>query len=315
MDERVDRFYIYNFSLKKENIDQRLDRILIQYLEDNDDLPFALSRNKVQKYIKNGFVLVNGRTCKPSCKINKNDRVELKIPVESEQPQEREAQKIYCEIVYYDDDIIIVNKPQGLVVHPAYGHSSGTLVNAILYYFPEMKKNTDLSRCGLVHRLDKDTSGLLVLARNERSHIDLSRQFKERKVKKEYAALVKGQMTERSGSLTTGIGRDPRDRKKMRATGDKKAFTAFEVLETFPYYSFIKLFPHTGRTHQLRVHMNHLKHPIVGDVIYSGKSIPWDDLGLMLCATRLSFFHPTNKEMVSFEIGIPDRFKILLNST
>lgn len=296
---------------------QRLDSFLFNYLSDEITVAYpeiSLSRSKIQKFIKEAYIMVNEVPVKRSYQLKGGDVIDIKIPLEFGKELDVNPEKLYFEIIYFDRDIIVINKPQGLVVHPAHGHYSHTLINGIIYYFPELKKNTNFARFGLVHRLDKDTSGLLVIARNDIAQINLSTQFKLRKVEKEYVAIVKGHLKNHSGEVSTRIGRNPIHRKKMAVllTDGKEALTTYKVIEYLNNHTFVKLYPHTGRTHQLRVHMNYLGHPIVGDPIYSRNRTEFDRFGLMLCARRLKFYHPQDNRELNFEIDIPDRFKILL---
>ncbi len=309
-------YYKNRLIIDSSNIDKRIDNFLFQYLSSNIEVnnELAVSRNKIQKFIKEEFILVNEVPIKQSYKLKENDKVDIKIPIEFGSTTEVEPEPIDIEIVYSDSDIVVINKPHGLVVHPAHGHYSHTLVNAILYHFPEMKKNTNLLRFGIVHRLDKDTSGLLVIAKNDYAQMNLSMQFKGRKVQKEYIAIVKGLIKNRTGEIQNRIGRSPMNRKKMSVllTGGRDTFTEYKVIEYFKNYTYVQLHPLTGRTHQLRVHMSYIGNPIVGDTIYSKKKGEYDNLGLMLCAKKLRFFHPRDERTMNFEVDIPDRFKILL---
>ncbi len=311
-------YYKEKIIVAEQDAHKRIDNFLFEHLsnEMEDEFPeISISRNKVQKFVKQGYILVNEILVKQSYQLKPGDKIEIKIPIEFGKELEVKPEKIFFEIIYFDKDIIVINKPPGLVVHPSYGHYSHTLVNGILYYFPEMKKNTNLSRFGLVHRLDKDTSGILIIARNDMAQINLSMQFKLRKIEKEYIGIVKGNLKNYEGEISTRIGRNPLHRKKMTVllTGGKEAFTSYKVIEYLKDFTYVKLYPHTGRTHQLRVHMNYLGHPIVGDAIYTRAKTEFDALGLMLCAKKIKFCHPQDNREMNFEIDIPDRFEILLN--
>ena len=271
-----------------------------------------LSRTMIQKLIEDGDVLVNGNTRKISYKVQAGDIIELNIP----EPKETgiKAQEIPLDIVYEDNDIIVVNKPKGMVVHPANGNPDGTLVNAIM-----AKCKGSLSgiggeiRPGIVHRLDKDTSGLLIVAKNDQAHINMSKQIKDREVKKIYIALVKGNIAEDEATINMPIGRSTKDRKKMAVRKDgKEAITHFKVLKRYGKYTLLEIKIDTGRTHQIRVHMAEIGHPVVGDSVYSSGKNEFGVEGQMLHAKSLDFEHPITKKQMHLEAELPEYFKKIL---
>ena len=272
-----------------------------------------LSRTMIQKLIEEGDVLVNGNTKKISYKVQAGDIIELNIP----EPKETgiKAQEIPLDIVYEDNDIIVVNKPKGMVVHPANGNLDGTLVNAIM-----AKCKGTLSgiggeiRPGIVHRLDKDTSGLLIVAKNDQAHINMSKQIKDREVKKIYIALVKGNIAEDEATINMPIGRSTKDRKKMAVRKDgKEAITHFKVLKRYDKYTLLEIKIDTGRTHQIRVHMAEIGHPVVGDSVYSSGKNEFGVEGQMLHAKSLDFEHPITKKQMHLEAELPEYFKEVLS--
>lgn len=282
----------------------RLDKFLAEKLRE-------LSRSSIQQLIREGLVLVDGVPSKPSYRLKGGELVTVTIPPPP--PLEPEPFPIPLDVVYEDRWIIVINKPAGLVVHPAPGHQSDTLVNAILARWPELRGLEDRTRLGIVHRLDKDTSGLIVVARDERTKVELQRQFKERLVRKVYLALVMGKIYPLHGRIEAPIGRSLRNRKKMAViSGGREAITEYRVLEYLPGYSYIEVYPLTGRTHQIRVHLSYKGHPIVGDRIYGrGPSIP----GLerpFLHAYSLTFKHPASGEEMTFKAPLPPELEEIL---
>ncbi len=303
-----------SFQIEKHQAGNRLDHALHQLLPD-------YSRSKIQQWIQQGFVCINREQCKPRQKVFNGDRVDLDVPEQvriSDRPQ-----AIEFNILYQDEDIFVINKPADLVVHPAAGHQDGTLVNGLLAQDSRLEQ---LPRAGIVHRLDKDTTGVMVVARNQIAHSWLVDQLQLRLVKREYLAITQGVVTA-GRSVETGIGRHPQNRKKMSVqNGGKTAITHFQVARKFDHYSLLKLQLETGRTHQIRVHMAHLNYPLLGDSVYSGRArVPAGiDAALLdliqgfkrqaLHAERLSFKHPGSHEMVSFEAPLPDDFQHLLDA-
>lgn len=289
-----------NIIVGEENI--RLDSYIAGKYKD-------LSRTMIQKLIENGEILVNGQKKKISYKVNINDKISINIP--EPEKTDLKAQDIPLEIIYEDNDIIVVNKPKGMVVHPANGNPDGTLVNAIM----AISKNS-LSgiggkiRPGIVHRLDKDTSGIIIVAKNDKAHINLSKQIKDREVKKIYIALVKGSVNENEATIDMPIGRSTKDRKKMAVRKDgKQAITHFKVLKRYLNYTLLEVKIDTGRTHQIRVHMAEIGHPVVGDIVYSKGKNEFGVVGQMLHAKSLDFTHPTTGKKMHLEAELPQYFK------
>ena len=284
---------------------KRLDKVL-------SELDNTLSRSMIQKLIQEGKILVNNKCEKQSYKVSVGDVVTIeKI---KPQPIDLKPQKIDIDIIYEDKDIIVVNKPKGLIVHPGNGNPDGTLVNAIME-----KCKGNLSgvggkiRPGIIHRLDKDTSGIIVIAKNDMAHIDISNQIKNRKTKKEYIALVRGVVQANEATIDMPIGRSLKDRKKMAVVENGKyAITHFKVLERFKDYTLLDINIETGRTHQIRVHMAEIGYPIVGDNVYSNGKNPFGVTGQMLHAKSIEFTHPSTKKKVKFEAEIPKYFNEVL---
>jgi len=273
------------------------------------------SRARWQELIRNGFVTVNGQPRKPSQELREGDTVDIRIPPPTAVEVAPEA--IPLNILYEDPDLIVINKPPGLVVHPAPGHDSGTLVNALLHHCTDLKGIGGELRPGIVHRLDLDTSGTLVIAKNEQAMAHLAAQFKGRSVRKEYVALVWGSPEPPSGRIETLVGRNPHDRKKMsaRPLSGKPAVTLYETVSTFGDVSFLRVRIETGRTHQIRVHLAHIGHPVVGDRQYGRPrrtDLPAPAPRQMLHAERLAFRHPRTGEELEFVSPLPDDMKNLL---
>ena len=271
-----------------------------------------LSRTMIQKLIEEGDILVNGLKKKISYKVNLNDKIDIDVPEAKE--TDLKPQNIPIEVIYEDDDIIVVNKPKGLVVHPANGNPDGTLVNAIMAICKESLSGIGGEiRPGIVHRLDKDTTGVIIIAKNDKAHINISKQIKDRQTKKIYIALVRGVVSENEATINMPIGRSTKDRKKMAVRKDgKEAITHFKVLKRYPKYTLLEIKIDTGRTHQIRVHMAEIGHPVVGDTVYSnGKN----DFGIdsqMLHAKSLDFTHPTTGKKMHVEAELPKYFKDIL---
>ncbi len=271
-----------------------------------------LSRSQAQKLIADGNITVNGESAKPSLKLRAGDRIEVTIPPPA--PSHLEPEAIPLEIVYEDDDLLVVDKPAGLTVHPAAGHPSHTLVNALLSHLPGLPDTGEPGRPGIVHRLDKDTSGLVIVAKNTVAHMKLAHQFKSRAVAKTYIALVKGQLKPEEGVIEAKIGRDPRHRKRMAVVSSgRDAVTEYRVLKNIGDNTLLEVKPKTGRTHQIRVHLSAIGHPVVGDATYGGKSPLLSRQ--FLHAAKLGFRLPSTGEYVEFVSGLPeDLAKVLEKS-
>lgn len=271
-----------------------------------------LSRTMIKKLIESNNILVNDKLEKVSYKVQANDNISIDVPEAKE--TKLKAQEIPLDIIYEDSDIIVVNKPKGMVVHPANGNPDGTLVNAIL----SICKNS-LSgiggelRPGIVHRLDKDTSGLIIVAKNDKAHINMSEQIKERNVKKTYIALVRGNVPEEEATINMPIGRSTKDRKKMAVTKNgKQAITHFKVLKRYSKYTLLEIKIETGRTHQIRVHMAEIGYPVVGDAVYSNGKNEFGIEGQMLHAYKLEFMHPITNKHMELTAPLPQYFEEIL---
>ena len=299
----------------KEIIVIEEDKLRIDsYIAKKDD---SLSRSMIQKLLEENKIIVNGNVIKASYKVQVGDKIQIEI----EPPKEvkLEAQNIPIDIIYEDNDIIIVNKPKGMVVHPANGNPDGTLVNAIMAICKDSLSGIGGElRPGIVHRLDKDTSGLLVVAKNDKAHINMSEQIKDRKVKKTYIALVRGIISENEATINMPIGRSTKDRKKMTVTKNgKEAVTHFKVLNRYTTskgsYTLLEIKIDTGRTHQIRVHMAEIGHPVIGDMVYSNGKNEFDVIGQCLHAKKLEFCHPITGKEMSFEAPLPEYFENIIN--
>lgn len=288
-----------------EDKDIRIDSYLAEELKE-------ISRSNIQKMIKEGLITVNGKKIKPRYLVRTGDYIEIKIlePKKINIP----AENIPLNILYEDDDIAIIDKPQGMVVHPASGNYSGTLVNALLYHMDSLSTMGGQERPGIVHRLDKDTSGLLIISKNDFSHSILVNEIKERRVKRIYYCLVYGNIKVDKGVINAPIGRDPVDRRRMTVIdkNSKEAITHFKVLERFNRYTLLEVELETGRTHQIRVHMAYIGHPVVGDIVYSNKKSIFGLKGQLLHAKRLSFYHPRKGDYLEFESELPNYFISIL---
>lgn len=281
----------------------RIDKVLTT-------LEPEITRSQLKNLINDGHVTVNGQAVKPKYKVQAGDKISLVKP----EPQSLELtpENIPLDIVYEDDDVIVVNKPQGMVVHPAPGHPDHTLVNALLYHSPLSTINGAF-RPGIVHRIDKDTSGLLMVAKNDLAHQSLAEQLRNKTNKREYLALVYGQIKEDEGTIDAPLGRNPQDRKKQAVVkGGRHAVTHFKVIKRYDNFTLVKCILETGRTHQIRVHMKYIGHPLVGDPLYGPRKVIGKN-GQFLHAALLGFKHPrTGKEMV-FEAPLPENFQKMLD--
>ena len=272
-----------------------------------------ITRTSAQRLIEDGNILVNGKNAKVSYKIQENDKISVEIP----EPKQIElkAQNIPIEIIYEDSDIIVVNKPKGMVVHPANGNPDGTLVNAIMAICKDSLSGIGGEiRPGIVHRIDKDTSGLLIVAKNDNAHVKMSEQIKNHEVKKTYIALVRGVFKENEATIDMPIGRSTSDRKKMAVNKNgKNAITHIKVLKRFDKYTLLKVNIETGRTHQIRVHLSHIGYPIVGDYTYSNGKNEFDVIGQCLHAQKLELKHPITQKDMCLEAELPQYFKDILD--
>jgi 23S rRNA pseudouridine1911/1915/1917 synthase len=275
--------------------DVRLDKYVCQQLPE-------LSRARVQKLIADGHITVNGQPAKPGLKLNTGDKINVIIPPAP--PEQLLPEAVPLDILYEDDDLLVVDKPAGLTVHPTPGHTSHTLVNALLAHLPHLADIGDWLRPGIVHRLDKDTSGLMLVAKNSKAQANLIGQFKSHSVTKAYLALVRGRLTPETGIIEAAIGRDPRNRKKMAVVeGGREARTEYQVIKYIRDYTLVEVRPETGRTHQIRVHLGAIGFPVVGDKIYGVKSplVPRQ----FLHASRLGFSLPATGKYVEFKSELP----------
>jgi 23S rRNA pseudouridine1911/1915/1917 synthase len=282
----------HHFLVKKSG--PRLDK----YVSENYA---ALSRSRAQKLIEDGNITVNGKVVRSSFKLSQGDKVDIRIPPAAPSPLNPEA--IPLSILYEDADLMVVDKPAGLTVHPAPGHYSHTLVNAILAHLPDIETG-GTQRPGIVHRLDKDTSGLIIVAKNSPAHMKLADQFKNRSITKVYQALVQGHLTPEKGIIEAGIGRDPRDRKRMAVvTRGREARTEYQVIQYIANYTLLEVRPRTGRTHQIRVHLAAIGFPVVGDATYGAKSSYLSRQFLHAC--KLGFSLPSTGEYREFTAELP----------
>lgn len=274
------------------------------YLADNTEF----SRSKLQKLIKDGAVFKNDRTCKPNTEVKAGDTIRVVAPI-TEGEVLPKAEDIPLDVVFEDEDLAVVNKPKGMVVHPAPGNETGTLVNALLYRFGTLSEANG-PRPGIVHRIDRFTSGLLVIAKNDAAHEALSRQFAAHTAHREYVCLVHGNLKEDSGTVDAPIGRHKTDRKRMAVVENgRNAVTHWRVLERFGAETLLDVALETGRTHQIRVHMAYIKHPILGDEVYGSPAPKLGLNGQALHGYRLTFTHPKTGELLSFTAPIPEDFR------
>lgn len=296
----------YQFVVAAEHVGQRIDTWLAaQELE--------LTRSQVQRLIREGQVLVEGSAAKSNYRLRDSDCVTIIIP--EPRPLEVTAENIPLNIVYEDSHLAIINKEQGMVTHPAQGNYSGTLVNALLFHIGDLSGINGVLRPGIVHRLDKDTSGLLVVAKSDIAHRKLSEQLKARQIERKYVALVHGNLRQDRGTVNAPIARHQRLRKQMAVSADgREAITHYEVKERFGDYTFVELQLETGRTHQIRVHMAHLGHPVAGDIVYGPRKVAFGlESGQLLHAWRLSFVHPITQEISQFTADVPPVFQNILD--
>ncbi len=290
----------------QENNSIRIDKFLAEEIKD-------LTRSHIQKLVDEGFVLLNGKVPKGNAKVKLGDKIEVEIPDAEE--IDVVPEDIPLDIVYEDDCMLVVNKPQGMVVHPAAGNYTGTMVNALLYYCGDSLSGINgEKRPGILHTIDKDTSGLLLVAKNDIAHIKLSEQIKEHSLTREYFALVHGNIKEDNGTIDAPIGRHPEDRKKMTITdkNSREAVTHYFVMERFGKYTLVRCRLETGRTHQIRVHMSKNGHPIVGDKTYGVKKEEFSLKGQLLHAHKVGFIHPITEEYMEFSREVPEYYEEVL---
>jgi 23S rRNA pseudouridine1911/1915/1917 synthase len=286
----------------------RLDRWLSEQIPE-------LSRAYVQKLIDDGTVLQNGKTTKSSSKVCAGDRIEIEIP-ESTVP-DIVPEDIPLDIVYEDSDVIVVNKPKGMVVHPAAGHYTGTLVNALMYHCGDSLSGINgVSRPGIVHRIDRDTTGLIIACKNDHAHIKISEQLKAHTITRRYRAIVTGILKDDDGTITGNIARHKTDRKKMSvvSVGGREAITHYHVIERLKKHTYVECRLETGRTHQIRVHMANIGHPLLGDTVYGSAKDPYGLEGQCLHAMVLGFIHPSTGEYMEFSAPLPEYFTHLLET-
>lgn len=292
------------YEITEELTGNRIDKALATLQPD-------WSRTQIQQWVKEEHVKVNDMAIKPNYKVKAGDHVTVEQPEIEE--YDVEAENLHLEIVYEDQDVLVVNKPVGMVVHPSAGHVSGTLVNGLMYQVTDLSGINGIMRPGIVHRIDKDTSGLLMVAKNDKAHVSLVNQLVAKSVNRVYTALVHGHIPHDNGTIDAPIGRDKRDRQRMAVVDDgKNAVTHFKVLERFGAYTLVECRLETGRTHQIRVHMKYIGYPLVGDPKY-GQRKTIDFGGQVLHAGTVGFDHPTTDEYMEFTAPLPENYQQLLN--
>ena len=296
-----------NYTFVVQNAGVRIDRFL------TDNIP-EITRSAVQKIIDEANVTVNGEVVPKNYKCRVGDNVDVTVP--DAKPLEAVGQNIPIDIVYEDDHLLVVNKPKGMVVHPANGNPDGTLVNALLYHCGDSLSGINgVIRPGIVHRIDKDTSGLLIVAKSDKAHIGLAQQIKDHSFSRAYEAVVYGNIKEDSGTVCQPIGRDTKDRKRMAVTmkNSKPATTHYEVIKRYGEFTHVRCVLETGRTHQIRVHMAYLGHPVAGDAVYGPRKVITRLNGQCLHAKHIGFVHPVTNEYLEFESDLPEYFTSFLN--
>ncbi|MGN0365099.1 MAG: RluA family pseudouridine synthase [Suilimivivens sp.] len=287
--------------------DERVDKCLNELID-------SLSRSYIQKLLSEGGITVNGRKIKSSYRVKIDDCIRVVLPPAI--TPDIVPENIPLEILYEDEDVIVINKPKGMVVHPAPGHYNNTLVNALLFHCKgELSGINGVLRPGIVHRIDRDTTGSVIVCKNDKAHASIAQQLKEHSIVRRYHAIVHGNLKEEEGTIHTLIGRHPTERKKMAVlkSGGKDAVTHYKVLKHFDKFTYIECRLETGRTHQIRVHMAYLGHPLLGDAVYGPKSCPYKLEGQTLHAKILGFHHPRTNEYIETDASLPDYFEKLLN--
>ncbi|NME97142.1 RluA family pseudouridine synthase [Aneurinibacillus aneurinilyticus] len=299
-----ERYERHDWLVEPEDIGERVDKFLATMQEE-------WSRSQLQSWIKAGLLTVNGKPIKGNYRLQGDDEVTLMVPPARE--VDIQPENIPLDVVYEDSDVIVVNKQRGLVVHPAPGHYSGTLVNALLYHCQDLSGINGVLRPGIVHRIDKDTSGLLMAAKNDKAHESLANQLKDHTVTRRYIALVHGVISHEKGTIDAPIGRDPKNRQQMTVVfeNSKPAISHFVVLERFKEHTLVEMKLETGRTHQIRVHMKYIGHPLVGDPKYGPKNL-FSIEGQALHAKTLGFNHPTTGEHLEFHAQLPHDIEAIL---
>ncbi|MCR4704782.1 MAG: RluA family pseudouridine synthase [Lachnospiraceae bacterium] len=298
----------YHFTIAEDDEEMRVDKWLFGCID-------SLSRSYIQKLIKDNQLSVNEKSVKASYVVRVGDSIDITVP-DAIKPDIK-PENIPLNVLYEDDSVLVINKPKGMVVHPAAGHTSGTLVNALLYYCKDSLSGINgVMRPGIVHRIDKDTTGSLIVCKNDVAHTNIARQLKEHSITRKYIAIVHGVIKDDEGVINAPIGRSSTDRKKMavQTTGGKEAITHFRVIERFKDFTYVECILETGRTHQIRVHMNHIGHPLLGDDVYApGRKCRFAHLeGQTLHAMVLGFCHPVNGDYIETVAPIPAYFQRLL---
>lgn len=296
----------FRFQITEELEDERIDKCVSVLID-------SLSRSFIQKMIKEEKIFVNGQNVKGSYRVKTDDEIAFYLP-ESVEP-DIEPENIALDVLYEDKDVIVVNKPKGMVVHPAAGHYSGTLVNALMYHCgKDLSGINGVMRPGIVHRIDMNTTGSIIACKNDKAHNSIAEQLKEHSVNRRYHAICFGELKEDTGMIDAPIGRHPQERKKMAVNekNGKRAVTHYRVLERLRGYTYIECVLETGRTHQIRVHMASIGHPLLGDEVYTNRKMPFKLQGQTLHAKILGFVHPVTKEYVEVDAPLPEYFQHLL---